>query len=72
MENDDQNLKILQDSLHQLFEIEEVAKSTTMQLTGQREKISNVATNTKQANNDLSQSNRLMSRMHKRENCIIL
>ncbi len=72
MENDHQNLKILQDSLRQLHETEEIAKSTAIQLAAQRNKISNVVANTKQSNDDLSQSRKLVSRMHKREICIIL
>ncbi len=66
------NLAMLQASLKQLKESEEVAKDTVAHLAIQREKLKKAKDNIKQSDAELTKANRVVTRMQKRESCVVV
>ncbi len=71
MEEDYTN-KILREALVSLYETEEVANSTLESLGKQKEQIKKVKGNTDEITDEQTKSNTFLSRMLKREYCILM
>ena len=67
----EKGLDILRDSLRQLHETEKMAKETATQLSIQKERIKKNKSAIQNSNDELSQSKRLVSRINRRESCVI-
>ncbi len=67
----EKGLDILRDSLRQLHETEKMAKETATQLSIQKEMIKKNKSAIQNSNDELSQSKRLVSRINRRESCVI-
>ena len=67
----EKGLDILRDSLRQLHETEKMAKETATQLSIQKERIKKNKSAIQNSNDELSQSKRIVSRINRRESCVI-